>query len=366
MRQILAAVTLIVGCWWEPAAFAQVPPGGGGGSGGDVTCSSVPCATATNQTKVQSAPGTPQTTAVTIQGNAGAIPIPVSGTFSATLGGFTPSASGAKMTQLAVTTSDSSGTLPTGAVVVVSNTGSNPMFCNVNAITATTSDQLIPGSSWFAFTIPATITTLHCISTGGATTADGLGGSGLPTGAGGGSASSGLLQTATTTAAPTYSTGTNNPVSTDTAGNTRTVDSTVNTSVLAGQCTQPCPVAQLGDQNQYDATGTPQNAALTGTLVLVTGSAANFMSIECRVLATGAGAWVVLWDAATTGAVTKGTTAAKKTIYCPPGNGTAYGQFDHEYNGVKFTAGIVAGSFTDTTAGSTATTLTSIGWKAGN
>src|SRR6185312_16007753 len=111
----------------------------------------------------------------------------VSGTFSASLGGFTPSASGARMTPLSVTTADSSGSLPTGAVTVVSNVGAtNPMFCNVNGVAATTSDQLISPNSWFAFTIPVTITTLHCIATGGTTTANGVGGAGLPTGAGGG------------------------------------------------------------------------------------------------------------------------------------------------------------------------------------
>src|SRR6185437_1417070 len=113
--------------------------------------------------------------------------VPITGTITASLGGFTPSASGARMTPLSVTTADSSGSLPTGAVVVVSNVGTtNPMYCNVNGVAATTSDQLIGANSWFAFTIPATITTLHCIATGGTTTANGVGGAGLPTGAGGG------------------------------------------------------------------------------------------------------------------------------------------------------------------------------------
>lgn len=116
---------------------------------------------------------------------------PISGSFSASLGGFTPSASGARMAQLSVTTSDSSGTLPTGAVTIVSNTDTtNPIYCNVNGVAATTSDQKIPASSWFAFTIPSGITTLHCIATGGTVLANGLGGSGLPTGAGGGGGSS--------------------------------------------------------------------------------------------------------------------------------------------------------------------------------
>ncbi len=114
-------------------------------------------------------------------------PMPVSGTFTATLGGFTPSASGARMTPLSVTTSDSSGTLPAGTVAIVSNTDTtNPIYCNVNAVTATVGDQKIPSNSWFAFTIPSGVTTLHCIATGGTVLANGLGGAGLPTGAGGG------------------------------------------------------------------------------------------------------------------------------------------------------------------------------------
>jgi hypothetical protein len=118
--------------------------------------------------------------------------MPVTGTFSASLGGFTPSASGARGTPLSVTVADSSGTLPTGAVVAVTNVGTNPMYCNVNGIAATTSDQYISSSGgWFAFTIPAAITTLHCIATGSSTTANTVGGSGLPTGTGGGGGSGG-------------------------------------------------------------------------------------------------------------------------------------------------------------------------------
>lgn len=117
--------------------------------------------------------------------------LPITGTISASLGGFTPSASGARMTPLSVTTADSSGNLPTGAVAVISNVGTNPMYCNVNGVAATTSDELIASNSWFAFTIPAAVTTLHCIATGGTTTANGVGGAGLATGAGGGSAGGG-------------------------------------------------------------------------------------------------------------------------------------------------------------------------------
>jgi len=119
----------------------------------------------------------------------------IAGSFSASLGGFTPSASGARMTPLTVTTADSYGTLPSGTVAVVSNVGSNPMYCNVNGVAATASDELIPASSWFAFTVPSGVTTLHCIATGGSTTANAVGGAGLPTGAGGGGGSGGSVPT---------------------------------------------------------------------------------------------------------------------------------------------------------------------------
>ncbi len=114
-------------------------------------------------------------------------PLAVSASVSASVTGFTPSAAGARGTPLSVTTSDSSGNLPTGAVVAVTNVGANPMYCNVNGIAATTSDQYISSSGgWFAFTIPAAITTLHCIATGSSTTANTVGGSGIATGTGGG------------------------------------------------------------------------------------------------------------------------------------------------------------------------------------
>ena len=46
-------------------------------------------ATAANQTNVQSAPGTPQTTALTIQGNAAGVAVPVSGTLTTKPGTYT-------------------------------------------------------------------------------------------------------------------------------------------------------------------------------------------------------------------------------------------------------------------------------------
>jgi hypothetical protein len=123
------------------------------------------------------------------QGVTGGVPVPV----TASLGGFQPSSSGARMTPMAVGTTDTSVALPTGAVVVVSNVGlTNIMYCNVNSLAAQTSDQPIaPGGGWFAFTIPVGPTLLHCISPAGGTTANGVGGSGLATGTGGGGGASG-------------------------------------------------------------------------------------------------------------------------------------------------------------------------------
>lgn len=149
-----------------------------------------------------------------LQGASSTNPVPVSGSFSATVSGFTPSASSFRMTPLTVTTSDSSATLPTGAVTIVSNVGTtNPMYCNVNEVAATTSDQLITANGgWFAFTIPGGTTHLHCIATGGSTTANGLGGQGIPTGTGGGSGGSGggggaVTMASSAVAAGAYSAG---------------------------------------------------------------------------------------------------------------------------------------------------------------
>lgn len=93
-------------------------------------------------------------------------------------------------TPISVTTGGVTGTLPTGAVVVASNVGAtNGAYCKLGA-SATTSDQLIPPNSWFAFTVGAA-TQLTCITSTSTTTVNMVGGSGLPTGSGGGGGGSG-------------------------------------------------------------------------------------------------------------------------------------------------------------------------------
>lgn len=213
----------------------------------------------------------------------GACSLPVSGTFSASLGGFTPSASGARMTPLTVTTSDSSQTLATGIDDVISNVGSNPMYCNVNGVAATTSDQPIPANSWFAFTIPSGISTLHCIATGGSTTANGVGGSGLPTGAvagsGGGSGGGAVYgPTAVGSAAanpPVLLGGTANATATgavqvlkvDSSGNGYVSDTTTHTDLSTINTTLNSPMQNSGGSVTANA-GTNLN---TSALALETG-----------------------------------------------------------------------------------------------
>lgn len=108
--------------------------------------------------------------------------LPVTGTFSATLGGFAPTTTG---TPINVTTGGDTGTLPAGVVVAVFNVGTtNTAYCKLGA-SATTSDVAIPPASWFAFTVGAA-TQLTCITASSSTTVNMVGGSGLPTGAGGG------------------------------------------------------------------------------------------------------------------------------------------------------------------------------------
>lgn len=120
-------------------------------------------------------------------------PLPISGSFSASLAPFTPGLSGARATPITVTVADSSGNLPTNTgSVIVYNVGANPMYCNVNGIAATVADQYISSAGgWFNFGVPAGTTTLHCIATGGSTTANAAGGTGLGAGTGGGSGGGG-------------------------------------------------------------------------------------------------------------------------------------------------------------------------------
>ena len=134
---------------------------------------------------LDSAAGTTNSQALTIQGNASGIPVPVVGTFSATLGGFIPTP--AYSVENVIPTS-STYALPTGAVIIFYNTGSTAITVKLGAsgvsVTAGQADVIQP-NSWMAFTV-GTATYYAVIGNGGTSTVVASGGSGLPTGAGGG------------------------------------------------------------------------------------------------------------------------------------------------------------------------------------
>lgn len=117
-------------------------------------------------------------------------PMPVTGSFSATLSGFAPG--GAYATPLSVTTSSARVALPTGTVVIVYNTGANAAYVQLggSGVTATTSDDVIQPNSWLAFTVGSN-TNLAAITASSTASLNISGGSGLPTGAGGGSSGGG-------------------------------------------------------------------------------------------------------------------------------------------------------------------------------
>jgi hypothetical protein len=110
--------------------------------------------------------------------------IPITGTISASLGGFRPTAYG---TPIAATTGGVTGTLPanTGQVVATNVGTTNGAYCALGASATTSSQFIAPNGGWFGFAISGD-TQLTCITASSTTTVNLAGGSGLPTGTGGG------------------------------------------------------------------------------------------------------------------------------------------------------------------------------------
>jgi hypothetical protein len=108
----------------------------------------------------------------------------ISGTFSASLGGFQPASAYA---QLSVGATSSRVALPSGSVVIVYNTGANAAYVTLgnSSVTATVGNDVIPAGGWMAFTV-GTNTNLAAIETAGTTSLNISAGQGLPTGASGG------------------------------------------------------------------------------------------------------------------------------------------------------------------------------------
>jgi hypothetical protein len=111
-------------------------------------------------------------------------PLKISGSFSATLSGFTPTPAYASLPVSTVGTSYSVA-LPSGAVVIVYNTGSSDAYVKLgsSSVTASASNDVVKAGGWMAFTV-GTNTYIAAYSTGGATSFNISGGSGLPTGTG--------------------------------------------------------------------------------------------------------------------------------------------------------------------------------------
>lgn len=243
-------------------------------------------------------------------------PLQISGSISASLGGFTPSASGARGTPFSVTTSDSNGTLPTGTVVIVSNPGANPMYCNVNGVAATTSDQPIAAGvgNWFAFTIPSGVTTLHCIATGGSTIANMLGGSGLATGSGGGGAGGGGAITIASgaVASGAYASGAfasgafasgavaSGAFASGSIASGAMVDFGSQADSVCGTDTGTCSLIALMKRNNVDtaATGNIQGLGTAGSAsggVLTVQGAPSMTPVLTQTQAVASGGWTPKW-----------------------------------------------------------------------
>lgn len=117
--------------------------------------------------------------------------LPVTGTFSATLGGFAP---GLTFATLTATASSASVALPAGVVVAFQNTGTTTVSCTlgVGSATATANQIQVPASST-VFVTPGANTFGACIDQTGSTSNVIVlaGGSGLGTGFGGGGGGAG-------------------------------------------------------------------------------------------------------------------------------------------------------------------------------
>jgi hypothetical protein len=157
MKHLFAALLLLV----PLSAQGQIGPG-----------ASVPVTAA----------GTSAATAGAIQGVTGGVPVPVSGTFSATLSGFAPS--GNYTSPMAVTAVSSEIGIPSGSpsVILVSNVGVDPAYVNLgttSGVTATTADVPIGPGAAVALTVGSN-TYIAAITAGSDTTTLNIaGGSGL-------------------------------------------------------------------------------------------------------------------------------------------------------------------------------------------
>jgi len=136
-------------------------------------------------------------------------PLPVTGSISASLAGFTPS--GNYASPLSVSNSSTNVALPTNTgTVAVYNVGATAAYCVLgtsNAVTATTSDDYIPAGGAAGYTVGSN-TYVACITASSTTTVNVSGGAGLFTNFGSGAtgSSSNASVSATGSAVPASAT----------------------------------------------------------------------------------------------------------------------------------------------------------------
>lgn len=246
-------------------------------------------------------------------------PLQISGSFSATTTGF-PGTTQTTGTPISVTTGGVTGTLPTGTVVVASNVGAtNNAFCKLGA-SATTSDQLIPPNSWFAFTVGSN-TQLTCITSTSTTTVNMVGGAGLPTGSGGGGGGSSSNASVSATGATVPASGTY--VGLNSGGNLLGWPGTVNGGLIdwntSSQAHTDLTSATVAGTNRIGYTSDDPCANLTKTYapitattslvkVIATGVSAKKIYICQLLLTTTAANNVAVFEATT------GTTCATSAV----------------------------------------------------
>lgn len=214
-------------------------------------------------------------------------PVPVSGSFSANLAGFTPTTPGAYAT-ISATSTSSNVALPTGTAVLVQNKGTTPAYVNFgtsNSVTAAVTNVVVPAGGGCALAVPAGNTFLAGIEdSGNSGTLTLTGGSGLGSACyGGGSSGSGsngfvaqgsttsgqtgpLIQGAVTTSAPSYTTAQTSPLSLDTAGNVRDVEKNSASILSAIQAAIPTGTNSIGNVYLWAQPGSWVQGTLTSAM----------------------------------------------------------------------------------------------------
>lgn len=123
--------------------------------------------------------------------------LPISGSISTSLSGFTPNGN---VASLAVTNASANVALPAGTVVAVANTGSTDASIKLSAgaSTAATTDFILKAGATVGLTVGSN-TFINAITSSGSTVLSLAGGSGLLSGYGGGGSTAGGVSTYSTT-----------------------------------------------------------------------------------------------------------------------------------------------------------------------